>query len=249
MKYLKILSCKVLHREISHLLSACTNFIDVTYLRQGLHNTTEKLMYTLQQEIDLIDSGEDMHTTYPPYRQDFDAILIGYGLCSNSIEGLHSKKYPLIVPRAHDCITLFLGSQSLYDEYFHSFGGVAYWYNRSWIENAPMPGRDMFDAELAYYTAKYGAEKARDLVDLSAETYKDYKDAVFVKWDGLDSSAHEAYTRMCADYLGWRYSCVQGGSSLLEDFLSGNWDDERFQIVPPGKSVALTYDKRLLTYM
>jgi hypothetical protein len=104
---LKILACKVLYREISYLSALSAHYTDTTYIKQKLHNVPEKLNNFLQEEITRIDSNEDMRTNYPVNDNDFDAILLVYGLCSNCIENLSSAKYPLVIPRAHDCVTLF----------------------------------------------------------------------------------------------------------------------------------------------
>ena len=66
-------------------------------------------------------------------KDDFEAILIGYGLCSNGIMGISSNKYKLVIPRAHDCITFLLGSKEKYSKYFTDMPGT-YWYTMSWIE-------------------------------------------------------------------------------------------------------------------
>ena len=58
----------------------------------------------------------------------YDAILIGYALCSNGVVGLTSRRIPLVIPRGHDCITLLLGSKELYRDYFDSHRGI-YWYS------------------------------------------------------------------------------------------------------------------------
>jgi uncharacterized protein DUF1638 len=38
-------------------------------------------------------------------------IILGFGLCSNSLINLTSKDHILIIPKVHDCIALFYGSQ------------------------------------------------------------------------------------------------------------------------------------------
>ena len=43
----------------------------------------------------------------------YEAILLGYGLCSNGLVGLTARSIPLVIP-VHDCITLFLGSKEQY---------------------------------------------------------------------------------------------------------------------------------------
>jgi len=39
--------------------------------------------------------------------RQYDALLMGYGLCNNGIVGLTTKSIPLVIPRGHDCITVF----------------------------------------------------------------------------------------------------------------------------------------------
>jgi hypothetical protein len=35
---------------------------------------------------------------------------------------------------------------------------------------------------------------------------------------------------------------------LMEDFVNGNWDNERFLVVPPGKKVAASYDDKIIGF-
>ena len=88
---LKLIACKVLFRELSRLAAESENQIDVTWLRQGYHNVPEKLRALLQAEIDAVESGEDPHSN-DLREEDFDAILIGYGLCSNAAAGLTARR-------------------------------------------------------------------------------------------------------------------------------------------------------------
>jgi hypothetical protein len=38
-----------------------------------------------------------------------------YGLCNLALTSLRARAVPVVVPRAHDCITLYLGSRQRYD--------------------------------------------------------------------------------------------------------------------------------------
>ncbi len=109
---LKILACKVLYRELSYLSALCPNLLDVTYMRQGLHNTPESLRSELQKEIDAIDLDQDIHTGTEDSCGPIDAILLAYGLCSNGVCGLSSKKYPLVVPALTTVTHCFLAQKS-----------------------------------------------------------------------------------------------------------------------------------------
>jgi hypothetical protein len=56
-----------------------------------------------------------------------------------------------MLPRAHDCITLLLGSRDAYQNYIDSHRGV-YWYSDGWIATGTMPGRDRYERLLAEYS-------------------------------------------------------------------------------------------------
>jgi hypothetical protein len=61
----------------------------------GLHPRPEGLTAALQTAID----------ASPGY----DAILLGYGLCSGGVVGLRATHGRLVLPRADHCIAMFLG--------------------------------------------------------------------------------------------------------------------------------------------
>lgn len=240
---LKLLACKALYREFSLLTAACGNFIDATYLRQGLHDTPQLLRKALQEEIDKIDAGEDVHSLGPRFLKDFDAILLGYGLCSNGIVGLSSKKYMLVAPKTDDCIGLLLGSYNRYREYFDYHSGT-YWYTPSWIENAYTPSEEMEKARFTEYAEKYGEENAQYLME-NELMLGSYNRAAYIAWDELPFPEYEEYTKRAAQYHGWDYDKVKGGAALLNDFVNGVWD-ERFLVVPPGRSIEADYEGNVI---
>jgi len=241
---LKIIACKVLQREIAHIASSCENYIDMTFMRQSLHNDPVALQKAMQEEIDKIESGEDLHTT-DTYVGDFDAVLIGYGLCSNGILNLTSKKYKLIVPRAHDCMTLYLGSKERYKEYFNATPGI-YWYNAGWIENAALPEKYPREKLLLEYTEIYGEENAEYLVEMEYKWMENYKSLTYINMPFLKRDELKDFSRNAAVKYGWSFDEMDGDMSLLSDMLNGNWDNERFLIVLPGEKVLVSYDDRIV---
>ncbi|MDR1021091.1 MAG: DUF1638 domain-containing protein [Synergistaceae bacterium] len=247
---LKMLACKVFFREISLIAATSGNYLDVTYIRQGLHRTPDLLQKALQGELDKIDAGDDVYTYNARYgykERDFDAILLGYGLCSNGLLGLRSDKYPLVAPRIHDCIALFLGSHKAYQDYFDSHGGT-FWYNASWIENSSfMPSEESAKALSAIYTERYGEESAQYLIE--QEWPDNYECCAYIKWDELNFPQYEKYTEDAAAYLGASFDVVRGDSGMLRDFIEGRWDDERFLVTQPGQKIMPDYSdmSRIIT--
>lgn len=239
---LKILACKILFRELSALAAHCENIIDVTYLKQDFHNTPELLQAQLQAEIDKLDNAQDPYTG----SFDFNAILLGYGLCSNAVVGLVSQKYPIVIPKAHDCISLFLGSREKYKCYFDTHQGGIYWYSRSWIESTPMPSKERYDHTYKHYLEKYGEDNAQYLMEMEQDWLVKYNTCAFVDWQSFDTQHAKDYTKACADYLGWQYEELQGSDALLKNLLDGNWSSHDFLVIPPQKTIAPSYDESVV---
>lgn len=242
---LKVISCKVLTRELGYLSADCPNVLDISWLRQGYHDNPELLHNILQECIDKIDSGDDPFSCSRTVG-DFDAIVLGYGLCSNGICGVQSKRYPIVVPRAHDCITLFLGSKERYRELFEQIGGGAFWYTPGWIENSLVPSQDADAKKLAEYIETYGEDNAEYLMQLEETWMKGYKDVAYVQMPNIRYPDYRGYARNCSDYLGWDYHEYKGEDTLLRDLIGGNWDNERFLVIPPNHTCEQSYDEAII---
>ncbi|MDR0720038.1 MAG: DUF1638 domain-containing protein [Treponema sp.] len=241
---LKVLACDVLRREISYLCSCSPCFVDAVFLPQGLHENPDKLRAMLTEEI------EKAHQVLNNHRENeyYDYILFAYGLCDNSISGLKSEKIPLVVPRAHDCITLLLGSKEKYSELFSETGGT-YWYSRGWIERSIQPGKERYEKTYKSYVDKYGEDNADYLMEMEQGWFKAYKRAFFIDWECLGNSEYyRAYTKECAEYLSWDYREARGSPSLLKKMLEGNFDEEEVLVVPPGKTIAPSFGEGIVRY-
>ncbi len=242
---LKVIACKVLTREIGALSAQCPNFLDITWIRQGYHDEPEKLHQILQQQIDLIDQGDDPYSCSPE-AGDFDAIVLGYGLCSGGTMGLKSQKYPLVIPRAHDCITLFLGSKDRYRELFDQHSGGLYWFTPGWVENCLMPSQKRYEQTLALYTKKYGAENAQYLMKMEQSWFTRYHSAAYLQLPGVSNVSYRAFTEECADYLNWDYEEFLGDDRLLKNMLWGEFNPEDFLVVPAGNTARQSYKKDII---
>lgn len=242
---LKVIACDVLKREIAFLSSRSVCFVDVTYLPQGLHATPDILRARLNEQIELANRGfpYDRYGAEPSY----DYILLIYGLCDNSVAGLKSEKVPLVIPRAHDCITLLLGSRKRYGELFYGHPGI-YWYSRGWIECSVQPGEERYIHTYASYVEQYGEDNADYLMEMEQGWFKSYNRAVFINWEELGNSGYyRDYTRACAEYLRWDYQELDGDPSLLEKMLNGVFDGEEVLVVPEHKTILPGYTGGILT--
>ena len=226
LKLYKLISCKVMQREAYYCAARSVNIVDVVLMPQGLHDEPDRLRKEVQAELD--------KTTDIQQRQ-YDAVLLGYGLCSNGIVGLKAN-ITTVVARGHDCMTLLLGSKGKYKTYFENHRGV-YWYSPGWIENNIQPGRERYEMLLAAYREKYGDDNAEYLMEVEQGWMKEYSWATYIDWGICDNDHYKEYTRKCAEFLNWNYDQVDGDSSLLQRMLDGPWDKEDFLVVEPGKRI------------
>jgi hypothetical protein len=118
---IKCLGCDVLARAIYWSAAQSPHVVDVQLLERGLHNTPAVLRARLQEQIDSAAS------------LSYDAVVLAYGLCGQATAGLVARGTPLVIPRAHDCITLFLGNRERYNEQFSNQPGT-YWYTLDYLE-------------------------------------------------------------------------------------------------------------------
>ncbi|WP_312643503.1 DUF1638 domain-containing protein [Hydrogenoanaerobacterium sp.] len=242
---LKVIACKVLTRELGYLSAACPNYLDISWLRQGYHDEPDRLRAILQECIDKIDSGDDPFSCNETVGE-FDAIVLGYGLCSNGICGVRSKRYPIVVPRAHDCITLFLGSKERYRDLFDQTSGGVFWYTPGWIENSLVPSETTYAKKYDQYVEKYGEDNAEYLMEMEETWIKGYSAVAYVQMPDIAYPDYRGYSRTCADYLGWDHHEHKGDDTLLRDLIDGNWDNERFLVIPPNSTCEQSYDNSIV---
>lgn len=232
---IKVIACKVLLRELYLLALDSPHTVDILWLRQKLHNEPDKLRTRLQAAINDVENEEEQ----------YDAIVLAYGLCSNGVLGLGTKKTPLVVPRAHDCITLLLGSRDKYQSLFKAHEGGIYWYAPGWIEQGALPSKQNMTRQREEYVAKYGEENADYLMEMEQIWMTRYDTAAYIRWRELENKAHETYARDAAEYLNWQYKLVEGDKSLLQKLLFGQWDED-FLVLEPGQRVAASFDETIL---
>ena len=229
-----VVTCAVLDQEIEHFAASLEHLVHVEVLERGLHNEPDRLRAELQQAIDRIEADTPA-----------DAIVLGYGLCSRGTEGIMTKRCLLVVPRAHDCITLLLGCKKRYAEYVARHPGT-YWYSPGWIRHNTMPGKQRYEDHYQQYVQKYGQDNADFLMQTEQQWMIAYERAAYVDLGVSDTQQDEAYTRSCAAYLNWTYDRQHGDPALLKALLAGDWNDDDFLVLQPGQTLRLTADDRII---
>ena len=217
---LALVTCSVFENEISLHSDASTRIVENKILEIGLHDRPDQLRATLQKEIERLDA-----------RDDIDAIGLVYGLCGRGTDGLRSGRHPLVIARAHDCITLFLGSKERYATMQAACPG-AYFYTPGWNRARRVPGPERLEWLKKDLSARFDPEDVEYLIDVEKQQWADHSQAIYLELGTADAVAEEQYARNCAQWLGWKFEHPVGDASLLRDLLHGHWDDVRFQVIP-----------------
>jgi Protein of unknown function (DUF1638) len=228
---LKLISCEVLYREMCAAASRSPHQVDVEFLPIGLHAQGSSAMR---------DRLQEAVATVDPTR--YDAILLGYALCGNGIAGLASRALPLVIPRAHDCIALLMGSRERYAGYFESHPGV-YFRSPGWIEH----GQNLEQAyALEELIARYGEDDGRYLFGQFSGYRRNYRQLTYIATTVEPDGSFEQQAREEAGRRGWRFESIRGDLHLFENLLAGNWDERDFLVLPPGWRVKPTYTGGIL---
>jgi Protein of unknown function (DUF1638) len=232
---LKLIGCEVLFREMCHASAHSPHQVELEFLPKGLHDLGGKPMAAkIQEAVDRTPEGI------------YEAILLGYGLCGNGLNGLTARHTPLVLPRAHDCIALLMGSGTRYQVYFEDNPGT-YYRSTGWLER----GRGLqqlthqtvgFDESLEVLIGKYGEDNGRYLYEELTRYHSQYRKLTFIE-TGLESGGKfidEAAAE--AAEKGWSFERLPGDLAWLDRLVRGEWTDAEFVVALPGQSIAASYD-------
>ncbi len=232
--HFKCITCEALARPVYSCASQSPHLVDVELVRLGLHERPKNLRSQLQALID---------TASP---EKYDAVLLAYGLCGQATAGLAARRLPLVIPRAHDCITLFLGSRQRYNQQFESNPGT-YWYSQDFIERrdgstlALAMGSGIavdLEAEYTAYVEKYGKDNADYLMEVMGAWKSHYNRAVYIDLGLGDPTGLEKQAQDEAGRRGWMFERLAGDMGLIRRLVNGAWEQD-FLVVPPGQRIAM----------
>ena len=238
---IKFICCDIFTRIACKLVSESPHIIDIEFLPMLAHNEPKKLNAMIRESI-----CKSMESTDRKY----DAIILGYGLCGNSVIGL-SCPVPMIIPRAHDCCAIQLGGK---EKFIAAFGDIlsARWSSTGYFErchglNNGSLNKDQqsvsykTSAEYMNYVEQYGEENA-DYIWETMHPAIETDEVVYIRIDGFEySNSYEKYTSGI-EHSEKELKIVDGDISMLKALIDGVWDDGRFLVIPPGKKIVGVYD-------
>lgn len=225
-----IIACDVFKDELEAFGMGRT-WNEIVYLEMGLHDQPDILRIEIQKVIDRIEQNPTVKT-----------ILLLYGICGNGLVGIRSGRCRLVLPRAHDCVSILMGGPDTHQAFLKKHPG-AYFYSPGWIRGKRVPGPDREARLKEYYSEKYPDDEdlLEDLIEADHETFAHHDCAAYV--DVTGNAAAERYCRDCAASLGWEYRHLEGDPGMIVDLLSGNWDSRRFLVTQPTVPISGVLDE------
>lgn len=237
---LKLIACNVFMREACLCIARSPHVIDVEFLELGEHAQPQCLNAALQAKIDQADQSP----------KNYAAILLLYGLCGNAAVGLRARKAKLVLPRAHDCCTILLGSKERFQEHFQDnpstpFSSVGYLERGSYYLRTEGGEHQIhYGDEYAALVEQYGEDNARYIWDSMHPENPDPMTTRAVFIDIAETSGLGAAERFRtqAESDGKTWVQFDGSLALIERLLNGEWDPADFLIVEPNHQTAGVYD-------
>lgn len=236
----KAFICEVLAREFYYWSAVSPHIVDIELLDSYYHEYPEDMHKILQEKIDLLE--EKKHT--------YDYIVLGFGLCGKVLENLKSRSIPVVMPKAHDCITLFMGSKDVFAEYFRDNPGTMY-YMASWLErNGLKKERKELDSiglggSYEEYVKKYGEENAKYLIEIADQWKKNYNTSLYLDNDLIEKDFTGQVAKL-AQERAWEFRKKKSDSSLVNKLLFGEWNEQEFLIAHKDSIIYPSYDEGII---
>ncbi|MBR4748642.1 MAG: DUF1638 domain-containing protein [Abditibacteriota bacterium] len=243
---LRILACGVFEPYLDRLTADKGDSVSCVSFDAGLHETPDLLRQTVQDEIDRISrEGED-----------YDAIVLFYGLCGRGTGELVSREIPILIPRVHDCIALFMGSDAAYKKEFGRNPGTFY-HTLGWLVKKINPNEmaaiDLYrnydkigweqHPEYGRLEGKYGESNAEYILQFAASWQKNYSRGAYIDM-GFGEDEYAAQTEVMARAFGWKYERIKGDMGFLRELFRGVHSDRVF-VLPPFSVSKASGDDRI----
>lgn len=205
-----IIACKTIENELLAAMKQMDCHFPVLWLESGLHNWPDKLRARIQELLDLC--------------QEYDTVLLAMSFCGNSVVGLKTGAYQLVIPRSDDCITLLLGSCSRRKDIKATF-----FLTEGWLK-----GEMNLWKEYQTCLARYGEKRGKRIFSVMLAHYINL---ALLDTGCFDRAALEQQVKEIAATLGLEYMYLDGTLDHLKQLLTGPWEEERFVLVPPNSMV------------
>ena len=228
-----VIGCAVLGVDMKYAARQLGLDVDFIFLEAGLHERPDELNKKLQEAIDALSAAGETQR-----------IVIGYGICGRGTIGIQSRDIPLVIPKVHDCIAMFLGGSEAYRRQFEAFPGT-YYISAGWHEEKAVPisqrklqawcgDKRVHHDQIA---RRFGNRAADRTMDFLNSWQKNYQRAVYIDTGSRSGSTYEEHAKEMADAYGWTYENIPGSLDLFEKMLVATATTEAVLFVEPRHAI------------
>lgn len=235
----KLIACNVFLREASLAIADSPHRVDPEFLELGEHMRPDQLRQSLQDRICACDESA----------KPYDAIVLLYGLCGNSTVGLQAGGRRLVMPRAHDCCTILLGSTQRFQEHFgdnpsRPFSSIGYLERGEYFVRTDQgDGQIHYGDRYAALVEQYGEDNARYIWEsMHCSGAEDGEEVTFIEIAETAALGAKRQFEEKAAEEGKTCRYVDGSLQMIRNLIHGNWDSSEFLIAEPGEQIAGVYD-------
>ncbi len=245
------IACGVFRTDLQEILPLLPEKPEVEYLEGGLHAEPNLLRRELQNAIGRVPDS-------------FERIVLLYGVCGKGIVGLKSLKQTMVIPKVHDCISLFLGGTREYRKQFSHQPGT-YYISPGWYEEQVQPrGRQMIKKQAhlppeyadtldkEVLEERFGSENSQAVTEFFDAWKKNYTRAVYIDTGSGEENKYSAHARKMAEENGWEYTRLEGSRRLIaacfETVENNALSGEEILVVPPGREVTFDSATGLISF-
>lgn len=208
-----VIACSTIRPELQAAMARCGLQYPVFYMDARLHDRPEELHRMVQDKLDSLTG--------------IGRVLLPFGYCGGTTIGLRAGEFELILPKADDCITLFLGSrenrQAVPDERYTFF------LTQGWLDS----DRNLL-SEYASLCERYSQKRADRVMKAM---YRNYHALGLVDTGLFPLEPQVETCGRIAELLHLEPRVLPGTWSLLQALLQGPWDDPRLLRIAPGETI------------
>jgi len=210
------IACRTIEDELNAVYNTLAAPFPIVWVESGLHNFPSQLKERIQQEIDKISDAEN--------------ILLLFGYCGNSIEGLVASQARLVVPKVEDCISLLLGGNQI--RLALSRETPAFYLTEGWLRYE----KNIY-WEYQKCLEKYGEDRS---LRIFRAMFAHYSNLNFIDTGSYDLELVMSRTAELASKLNLKQGIVPGTLKLINKAFLEEWDED-FLLVPPGMPIHINY--------
>jgi hypothetical protein len=189
--------------------------LTVFSVESGKHLFPDKLREAIQTGLDRIP-------------EEYRTVLLLFGFCGNAMVGVTSGARRVVLPKAADCIPIFLGSRAIRNGY----GARRYFFTEGYLRAESNPVSDY-----EHLIGRYGGIEAREIM---REMLKYYERLSIIDTGVFDVAEARTAITALSKATGIPVDVLPGDLRLIRMLIEGDWPSDEFLVIEPGAEITLT---------